>query len=743
MIFSVKNFFLNRVATLLLIICCANIFVAAQSTNNVDSNRQNEFIVGFDNKEALNAFKTNSQLKIQNSKFIICKLLPSINACVVRTETNLTTKTQKQQFLDQRKLGTRLKSKNSNLKYFEKNAKFEYERINHDIGNTSQSIFGYLQWHHQPLNSTGAWDWITAVPDFPVAMIDQGFWHKNYDLTPNTWRNPGEIPENGVDDDNNGYIDDWTGIDLSFSNHNNPCMDGFFHGSLIAEMILGCGNNGEIGSGVCWRGKLMNIYVWNLYIADIIEGMDYAEKYGAKIINCSFGGGSYNQALKDRIEILGKSNIIVVCSAGNDGINTDETPHYPSGYELDNIISVGGLAKNLGWQYNYGTNSVDIAAFARDLLFDGTSHSKRDCIDLSDWLHGTSFAVPQVAGACALVWQYYPQLTYTQVIEAVLKGVTVVPAYSNKCATSGLLNVGGAIKFVQDKYGIVNHQPRFDFPNSLGEVMKYDKYWYQTNTMFRETYIDGIEFEAGKTNRLELPFATDPDNHGFWFTLEPCGMSWPEGCEAEWCDIISPGFSKFGYDLESNQLSVIGYQFNNIPLNPPSKGEFTALRPTLVWKPELSQTGSYDFWYYVCDGKLKDQLFFNLKVVEKINEPPVFTNPVEDVVYIEPRQQFYFQLGIANDNTNVDLTWQCYGSDRDSWDTYNAFNNGNIGVQSLYPDQVQSNLIYVFDGKYMVQKHLVFVAVPEITVIGYQLSVIGLVFFAWQRKNKKYHLSLI
>ena len=81
--FWLKSLFVNRVATLLLMICCANIFVAAQSTNNVDCNRQNEFIVGFDNKEALNAFKTNSQLKIQNSKFKIHNLqTSSFNKCL-------------------------------------------------------------------------------------------------------------------------------------------------------------------------------------------------------------------------------------------------------------------------------------------------------------------------------------------------------------------------------------------------------------------------------------------------------------------------------------------------------------------------------------------------------------------------------------------------------------------------------------------------------------------------------------
>lgn len=102
------------------------------------------------------------------------------------------------------------------------------------------------------------------------------------------------------------------------------------------------------------------------YTSDIIRAIEYAEEHGASVVNMSFGGTDDNRALR---EAMAASDMLFVCAAGNHRLDVEETPIYPACFDLDNIISVASLNRDLGFSYysNYGTESVDIAAVGRDV----------------------------------------------------------------------------------------------------------------------------------------------------------------------------------------------------------------------------------------------------------------------------------------------------------------------------------------------------------------------------------------
>ena len=156
----------------------------------------------------------------------------------------------------------------------------------------------------------------------------------------NTWTNPGEVAGNGLDDDNNGYVDDIHGWD--FLEGNNDPSNNAYHGTNCAGIIGAVGDNGVGVTGVMHQVRLMPLKVgnWSPSVFDTaaeIIAISYARNKGIKIISCSFGGYSPSTFEQEAIEA---TDALFVCSAGNKGINTDVTPHYPSGYPSANIISV-------------------------------------------------------------------------------------------------------------------------------------------------------------------------------------------------------------------------------------------------------------------------------------------------------------------------------------------------------------------------------------------------------------------
>jgi len=324
----------------------------------------------------------------------------------------------------------------------------------HNTGQLEGAVVG------SDINAPEAWDIHTGSRDVLVAVIDSGINPNHPDLAANMWKNPGEIgldssgndkKSNGVDDDNNGYVDDWQGWDFyDDDNDPNPGATGYNHGTVVAGVIGAVGNNGIGITGVCWEVSLVNINVGlrTGWISAGIEGIYYTSNLGVKVTNNSYRS-DFSQGMYDAIADAKAKGILFVAAAGNERWDNDEKPFYPASYDHDNIISVNSACRHNRWGHpdhchhgtsvsNYGLTSVDLAApGALVLTTDYRGGYKRGS--------GTSGASPHVAGACALLASYKPSASYQEIKQAIMDSVTPLPDLSGVTVTGGRLNLYGAL----------------------------------------------------------------------------------------------------------------------------------------------------------------------------------------------------------------------------------------------------------------------------------------------------------
>ncbi|KAB2948343.1 MAG: cell surface protein [Candidatus Methanoperedens nitroreducens] len=294
------------------------------------------------------------------------------------------------------------------------------------------------------IDALQAWDISTGSKEVIVAVIDTGVDYTHEDLAGNMWTNPGEIQGNGIDDDNNGFVDDYYGWDFAYDD-NNP-MDVYFHGTHVSGTIGGAGNNGKGVAGVSWDVSIMAVKFigddgWG-YTSDAIEAINYATMMGADIMSNSWGGGEYSSALEAAIRAADEAGILFVAAAGNWAKDTDQYPNYPSGYDVPNVISIAATDKNdhLADFSNYGVLTVDLGAPGVDILSSvpGNSYSLYS---------GTSMAAPHVSGAAALLKAFNPSLTHLGIKNILMKSVDPLPSLYGKTVTGGRLNVQKALTF--------------------------------------------------------------------------------------------------------------------------------------------------------------------------------------------------------------------------------------------------------------------------------------------------------
>jgi subtilisin family serine protease len=235
------------------------------------------------------------------------------------------------------------------------------------------------------------------------------------------WKNPNEIPGNGLDDDNNGMVDDVFGFNAILGNGNITDDNG--HGTHVAGTIGAVGNNGLGVSGVSWSVNLMAVKSLGEngggLISDIAEGILYAVDQGADVINASLESPFFQNSIKEAIEYAEENNVIFVAAAGNEGNNNDGSPRYPASYDVPNIVAVASLEQSgeLSSFSNFGKSSVDIAAPGGDIL---STHLTSSSSYAS--LNGTSMAAPHVSGVLALLIQEFPDETYSRYIDRLYQG---------------------------------------------------------------------------------------------------------------------------------------------------------------------------------------------------------------------------------------------------------------------------------------------------------------------------------
>lgn len=236
------------------------------------------------------------------------------------------------------------------------------------LANIGQVINGSSGKTGADLDAEQAWELETGSREIVVAVVDSGVDLSHPDLAANIWTNPNETI-NGFDDDGNGYIDDIHGWDFTLDS-NDP-TDTRGHGTLIAGILGAVGNNATGVSGVCWQVSIMPLRFITAAdygtVADAIEAIEYADAMGASVINLSWGGPDYSQALKDAID---NANALVVCAAGNEGQDLADTPTYPASYNSSNILSVAAsdMTDAPAWFTNYSDTLVDVAAPGIDIF---------------------------------------------------------------------------------------------------------------------------------------------------------------------------------------------------------------------------------------------------------------------------------------------------------------------------------------------------------------------------------------
>jgi Subtilase family/Fervidolysin N-terminal prodomain len=340
------------------------------------------------------------------------------------------------------------------VRYAEPNVRFHVDELPNDssfaqlwgLDNSGQAVNGLAGRADADIDATEAWAITTGSPDVTVGVIDTGVDYSHPDLAANIWINPGEdcagCRNDGIDNDANGFVDDWHGWD--FINNDNDPYDDNGHGTHVAGTIGAVGDNGQGVAGVNWNVKLMPLKFIGANgsgdASDAVRAVLYASAMGAEVTNNSWGGDGYSQALGDAIAEADAQGSLFVAAAGNSFTNTDASPNYPSGYDLPNVIAVAATDQNdaRAWFSNYGRRSVDLGAPGTNILSTQPGASYQ-------FLDGTSMAAPHVAGAAALVRAASPSASDVGLKALLFRTVDANTSLAGKTTTGGRLNVGRAV----------------------------------------------------------------------------------------------------------------------------------------------------------------------------------------------------------------------------------------------------------------------------------------------------------
>ncbi len=325
------------------------------------------------------------------------------------------------------------------------------------------------------IDAPEAWDRVQGSDTIVVAVIDTGVDYNHEDLTQNILR-----------DANNRVV----GFD--YVNGDADPMDDHDHGTHCAGTIGGRGNNASGVTGVNWRVKIIPLKFLaadgfgNLSAA--IQCIDFARNNGARVMSNSWGGGGYSQLLLEAIQRARNANILFVAAAGNNTENTDASPHYPSSYAVENVLSVGASDRNdqPASFSNFGAASVDLFAPGDSILSTIPNNAYAS-------FNGTSMACPHVAGAAALVLAQFPTASVSQLIGRILGGVDRPAGFNGLCVTGGRLNVNNAVE--NDTF-------------APGAPISFRATHQAVNGMLLAWTTSGDDGSSGAASRLEIRYST-------------------------------------------------------------------------------------------------------------------------------------------------------------------------------------------------------------------------------------------
>jgi len=326
---------------------------------------------------------------------------------------------------------------------------------------------GYYVWPHKnhsdpanagsggdfDMDSEKGWDISTDGSGVIVLVHDQGFRDTHEDFQGNLWNNLAEINGvQGVDDDNNGYVDDLHG------HHVNKHGD---HGTGVGGAVAARGNNGLGSVGSAWTAQLSHYSEavwcqggWNC-IGGTPEAIDYANLIGAKIFNASYGyycnGDGDNDpdwgCIQSEEAVIDAFNGLFVAAAGNDSIDNDVYWNMPSSARNDHVVAVGALHQDGTNEFNYGLTSVDVHGFASlsigcgILPYCSADDSEGGTDDCYAIFGGTSCATPQTAGLLALRWTQCPNDTRLEIKQSLIDAAEELVSLSSMSVSEGMNNM--------------------------------------------------------------------------------------------------------------------------------------------------------------------------------------------------------------------------------------------------------------------------------------------------------------
>ena len=302
------------------------------------------------------------------------------------------------------------------------------------------------QWNLSLINMPRAWEFEKGDPDVIIAIVDTGFDYTHEDLASKTWVNVDEIPDNGIDDDNNGYIDDVRGWDFSkapngdgnsdFQNGDNDPIDESGHGTHVAGIAGAAVDNGVGVAGIAWKCTLMPIRgagTEGIQDDDSSAAIVYAVDNDARVINISWGSSRRSFVIRDVVDYAYARGVLMVAAAGN---ASEDEASFPAGYREVIAVAATEQHKRKFYQSNFGA-SIDIGAPGNVILSTQINNRYR-------LLSGTSMATAHVSGVAGLIISKRPSLTHEEVRQILISTADAITE-SPELVSAGHLNAERAL----------------------------------------------------------------------------------------------------------------------------------------------------------------------------------------------------------------------------------------------------------------------------------------------------------
>ena len=296
-------------------------------------------------------------------------------------------------------------------------------------------------WHVFHVGSRNSWSRALGT-DFTVSIIDTGVDYNHPAIASNILINQNEVPSNNVDDDNNGFIDDYTGYD--FGHNDGYPLDDFGHGTHVAGIAA------SNVFGAARKSKILTAKVGVILgfdVASVTGAMLYSADQGAQVVNMSLGWPDDVAVIRNAMNYLEEKNILVVVAAGNETTNNDVVASYPANYPNRNVISVAASDENdaLTEYSNFG-KKVHIAAPGGTIEKPIISAYKKNPRDRKFvGLMGTSMASPLVAGVAAQVWSANPSLTASELRTVLIESGKPSAKLSGKILSGKVIDAQSAL----------------------------------------------------------------------------------------------------------------------------------------------------------------------------------------------------------------------------------------------------------------------------------------------------------